>query len=192
MSTLRSLTWKTHALLSVMCPLILVFPPFAVRGLGPADWPTELLLSRGTFVAAWLVGMYSLGLDEREIIAGMNGDLILTLVGVTYTDPVLRELTTSPSHQVAVGNRTLQYNNTNRLVHNPSWEIGIQKTGYISEAGQCLVMQARIAGRKLILVFLDSAGKLSRLGDAERVRRWVEALPAVVKTGTASGLGVNG
>jgi D-alanyl-D-alanine endopeptidase (penicillin-binding protein 7) len=117
---------------------------------------------------------------------------LATLVGVTYSDPVLRELTTSPSHQVAVGNRTLQYNNTNRLVNNPSWEIGIQKTGYISEAGQCLVMQARIAGRKLILVFLDSAGKLSRLGDAERVRRWVEALPAVVKTGTAPGLGVNG
>ena len=53
----------------------------------------------------------------------------------------------------------------------------MQKTGYISEAGQCLVMQTKIAGRKLIMVFLDSAGKLSRLGDAERVRRWVESNP---------------
>ena len=53
----------------------------------------------------------------------------------------------------------------------------MQKTGYISEAGQCLVMQTKIAGRKLIMVFLDSAGKLSRLGDAERVRRWVESKP---------------
>jgi D-alanyl-D-alanine endopeptidase (penicillin-binding protein 7) len=71
----------------------------------------------------------------------------------------------------------LQFNNTNRLVKSPSWEIGLQKTGYISEAGQCLVMQTKIAGRKLIMVFLDSAGKFSRLGDAERVRRWIESGP---------------
>lgn len=100
------------------------------------------------------------------------------LVNAAYGDPTLRELSTSPGHQVAVGRRTLQYNNTNRLVKNPLWEIGVQKTGYISEAGQCLVMQAKVAGRKLIMVFLDSAGKLSRLGDAERVRRWVESKPA--------------
>lgn len=100
-------------------------------------------------------------------------DLAL-LVNVASDDPVLRELSTSPSYQVAVGRQKLQYNNTNRLVKNPSWDIGLQKTGYISEAGQCLVMQAKVAGRKLIMVFLDSAGKLSRLGDAERVRRWVE------------------
>jgi D-alanyl-D-alanine endopeptidase (penicillin-binding protein 7) len=79
-----------------------------------------------------------------------------------------------------VGHRTLQYNNTNRLVKNPAWDIGLQKTGYISEAGQCLVMQAKVAGRKLIMVFLDSAGKLSRIADAERVRRWVESIPAPV------------
>ena len=100
---------------------------------------------------------------------------LATLVAAAYNDPVLREFSTSPGTQVAVGHRTLQYNNTNRLVKNPDWEIGLQKTGYISEAGQCLVMQAKIAGRKLIMVFLDSAGKLSRIGDAERVRRWVEA-----------------
>jgi len=100
------------------------------------------------------------------------------LVNVAHGDPTLRELSTSPGYQVAVGNRTLQYNNTNRLVKNPSWDIGLQKTGYISEAGQCLVMQTKVAGRKLIMVFLDSAGKLSRLGDAERVRRWVESIPA--------------
>jgi D-alanyl-D-alanine endopeptidase (penicillin-binding protein 7) len=105
---------------------------------------------------------------------------LATLVNTAYADPMLRELTTSPGHQVAVGNRTLQYNNTNRLVKNPDWEIGLQKTGYISEAGQCLVMQAKIAGRKLIMVFLDSAGKLSRIGDAERVRKWVESHPITV------------
>jgi len=97
------------------------------------------------------------------------------LVGVAHQQPLLRELTTSPGYQVTVGNRTLQYNNTNRLVKNPSWDIGLQKTGYISEAGRCLVMQTKVAGRQLIMVFLDSAGKLSRLGDAERVRHWVES-----------------
>ncbi|MFZ4286485.1 serine hydrolase [Variovorax sp. HJSM1_2] len=101
-------------------------------------------------------------------------DLAL-LVKTAYNEPKLRELSTSPGYQVDVGRRTLQYNNTNRLVKNPDWDIGLQKTGYISEAGQCLVMQAKIAGRKVIMVFLDSAGKLSRLGDAERVRRWVES-----------------
>ncbi len=100
---------------------------------------------------------------------------LATLVGNAYHDATLRELSTSPSYKVEVGNRTLQYNTTNRLVKNPNWDIGIQKTGYITEAGQCLVMQAKVAGRKLIMVFLDSAGKLSRIADAERVRKWVEA-----------------
>lgn len=100
---------------------------------------------------------------------------LATLVNVAHGDPMLRELSTSPSYEVAVGRKTLQYNNTNGLVKNPTWDIGLQKTGYISEAGRCLVMQAEIAGRKLIMVFLDSAGKFSRLGDAERVRHWVES-----------------
>ena len=96
------------------------------------------------------------------------------LVDFASQDRLVRELSTSPGFEVDIGRKTLQYNTTNRLVKNPAWDIGLQKTGYISEAGQCLVMQVRIAGRKLIMVFLDSAGKLSRLGDAERVRRWVE------------------
>jgi serine-type D-Ala-D-Ala endopeptidase (penicillin-binding protein 7) len=99
---------------------------------------------------------------------------LAALVAHASNNSQLREFSTSPDHQVAVGERTLNYVNTNRLIRNPDWDIGLQKTGYISEAGQCLVMQTKIAGRKLIMVFLDSAGKLSRLGDAERVRRWVE------------------
>lgn len=99
---------------------------------------------------------------------------LATLVNFAYGYPLLRELSTSTGYQVAVGRRTLQYNNTNRLVKSPDWDIGLQKTGYISEAGQCLVMQAKVAGRKLIMVFLDSAGKLSRIADAERVKHWVE------------------
>jgi D-alanyl-D-alanine endopeptidase (penicillin-binding protein 7) len=100
---------------------------------------------------------------------------LATLVDFAHGDPTLRELSTSTGYQVAVGRRTLQYNNTNRLVKSPNWDIGLQKTGYISEAGQCLVMQAKVAGRKLIMVFLDSTGKLSRIADAERVRHWIES-----------------
>jgi serine-type D-Ala-D-Ala endopeptidase (penicillin-binding protein 7) len=114
------------------------------------------------------------GLSSRNQSSARD---LATLVNAAHGDPVLRELSTSTGYQVAVGSRTLQFNNTNRLVKNPEWDIGLQKTGYISEAGQCLVMQTKIAGRKLIMVFLDSAGKLSRLGDAERVRRWVESTP---------------
>lgn len=99
---------------------------------------------------------------------------LATLVSVAYERPILRDLSTSPGYEVDVGRRTLQYNNSNRLVKNPEWDIGLQKTGYISEAGRCLVMQAQVAGRKLIMVFLDATGKLSRLQDAERVRKWVE------------------
>ena len=102
---------------------------------------------------------------------------LAVLVNIAHADAMLRELSTSPGYEVAVGHRTLQFSNTNRLIKNPTWDIGLQKTGYISEAGQCLVMQIKVAGRKLIMVFLDSAGKLSRLGDAERVRRWLETAP---------------
>ena len=109
---------------------------------------------------------------------------LATLVNFAYGDSTLRELSTSTGYQVEVGRRTLQYNNTNRLVKNPAWDIGIQKTGYITEAGQCLVMQAKIAGRKLIMVFLDSAGKLSRIADAERVRHWVESNPLLSRKGS--------
>jgi D-alanyl-D-alanine endopeptidase (penicillin-binding protein 7) len=111
------------------------------------------------------------GLSSRNQSSATD---LAVLVGAAYNVPTLRELSTSPGREVAVGRRTLQYNTTNRLVKSPNWDIGLQKTGYISEAGQCLVMQTKVSGRKLIMVFLDSAGKLSRIADAERVRRWVE------------------
>jgi D-alanyl-D-alanine endopeptidase (penicillin-binding protein 7) len=95
------------------------------------------------------------------------------LVKVASQVPLLRELSTSTGATVRVGRRDAQFGTTNRLVKSPTWDIGLQKTGYISEAGQCLVMQAQLAGRRLVMVFLDSAGKYSRLGDAERVRQWL-------------------
>jgi D-alanyl-D-alanine endopeptidase (penicillin-binding protein 7) len=136
-----------------------------------------------TFVSVMNAKARMLGMKDTQYVepTGLSSrnqssaqDLAL-LVNAAYADPTVRELTTSPEYQVEVGNRTLQFNTTNRLVKSPDWDIGVQKTGYITEAGQCLVMQAKIAGRKLIMVFLDSAGKLGRIGDAERVRRWVEA-----------------
>ena len=113
------------------------------------------------------------GLSSRNQSSAQD---LANLVAMASQDPMLSQLSTSPGHEIEVGNRTLKFNNTNRLVSNPGWDISLQKTGYISEAGQCLVMQAKIAGRKLIMVFLDSAGKLSRIGDAERVRKWIETV----------------
>ena len=103
------------------------------------------------------------------------------LVGIAHQRPLLRELSTSPSYElVSTRNRVLQYRNSNRLIEKDEWNIGLQKTGYISEAGRCLVMQASVAGRQLIMVFLDAADKAARIGDAERVRHWVErSLPGV-------------
>jgi D-alanyl-D-alanine endopeptidase (penicillin-binding protein 7) len=112
---------------------------------------------------------------------------LAVLVGEAHKHELLRSLSTSPSYEVAVGERQLQFRNTNRLVDNPTWQIGLQKTGYISEAGRCLVMQAQLAGRKLIMVLLDSAGKYSRLGDAERIRRWLsETAPSLGQSRAAA------
>ncbi|MCW5654728.1 serine hydrolase [Hydrogenophaga sp.] len=124
----------------------------------------------------------SLGMADTHYVepTGLSSDNrssardLATLVSVAYERPILRNLSTSPGYEVDLGRRTLQYINSNRLIRNSDWDIGLQKTGYISEAGRCLVMQAKVAGRQLIMVFLDSAGKLARVQDAERVRRWVE------------------
>ena len=95
------------------------------------------------------------------------------LVRAAYGHPIIRSLSTSLDAIVPVGQKPTQFRNTNGLVRNPEWEIGLQKTGYISAAGRCLVMQTQLAGRNLIMVLLDSAGKYSRIGDAERLRKWV-------------------
>ncbi|MDQ6684476.1 MAG: D-alanyl-D-alanine endopeptidase [Pseudomonadota bacterium] len=115
------------------------------------------------------------GLSSRNQSSARD---LATLVKAAHEVPLIRELSTSPEYMVEVGNRPVQFRNTNGLIKNPDWVIGLQKTGYISEAGRCLVMQAKMAGRQLIMVFLDSAGKYSRIGDAERVRHWLtESVP---------------
>jgi D-alanyl-D-alanine endopeptidase (penicillin-binding protein 7) len=110
---------------------------------------------------------------------------LVRLVKAAYEYPAIRDFSTSSSMAMPFGKRLVRYANTNRLVSNPGWEIGLQKTGYISAAGRCLVMQAVIQGRRVVMVLLDSAGKYSRIGDAQRIRTWLEGV-----TSTSSSPGV--
>ncbi len=99
--------------------------------------------------------------------------------------PPIQEATTTAVHRVTLSNgRVLEFHNSNGLVSNKTWDIGLSKTGYINEAGRCLVMQATIAARQVIIVLLDSWGKNTRLGDAARIRRWMEG--ALHPAGTAT------
>lgn len=134
-----------------------------------------------TFVAAMNTKAQLLGMGDTHYVepTGLSSrnqssarDLAV-LVKTAHQFPLIRELSTSPEYTVALGRRLVRFGTTNGLVRKSDWDIGLQKTGFINEAGQCLVMQAQMAGRKLIMVFLDSAGKYSRIGDAERVRKWL-------------------
>lgn len=113
----------------------------------------------------------STGLSSNNVASAAD---LAKLVIAASNHSILRQYSTDTKYVVEPGGRALQYANSNRLVNNPDWEIGIQKTGYISEAGRCLVMQANINGRPIVMIFLDSKGKLSRLGDAARIRKWLE------------------
>lgn len=124
------------------------------------------------------------GLSSRNVSSARD---LAKLVLAAYQYPLLREYSTGDETAVAPGRRRLQYRNSNRLVGNPDWEIGLQKTGYISEAGRCLVMQTVIEGRPVVMVFLDSKGKLSRIGDANRIRKWLESTEFSVLSSAAAG-----
>ncbi len=129
---------------------------------------------------AALLGMTSTHYVEPTGLSSDNRssarDLAL-LVGVAATRPMLRDLSTDEGAMVRAKNRDLAYRNTNALVRSDDWDIDLQKTGYIREAGRCLVMKAKVADRPLIMIFLDSEGKYTRLGDANRVRKWLESEP---------------
>lgn len=104
---------------------------------------------------------------------------LVRLVKAADAYPDIRRYSTKTQHVVKVGRRLQVFNNTNPLVKSPDWSIGLTKTGYISEAGRCLVMQAKIAELPVIMVLMDSVGTKTRLGDANRVRKWIEAaIPA--------------
>ena len=97
------------------------------------------------------------------------------LVQAAHGYELIREYTTRANGTVVAMGRKVSYHNTNGLVRNHHWEIGLSKTGYISEAGRCLVMRVRMASKDLIVVLLDSWGKQTRIGDANRLRKWLES-----------------
>lgn len=118
----------------------------------------------------------STGLNSNNVSTALD---LAKMVHAAYQYPLIRQITTSAEYQLHPLNRRqpMQFHNTNALLRNTEsgqWEIGLSKTGYISEAGRCLVMQATIAGEPLIMVLLDSVGKLTRIGDAKRIKKWVE------------------
>jgi D-alanyl-D-alanine endopeptidase (penicillin-binding protein 7) len=115
----------------------------------------------------------SSGLSSRNVASARD---LAKLAVAAHHEPLLREYSTDSKYEVDAGGRIMHYSTTNHLVGNPDWDIGLQKTGFINEAGRCLVMQAMIQGRAVIMVFLDSKGKQSRTADAGRMRRWLEAL----------------
>jgi D-alanyl-D-alanine endopeptidase (penicillin-binding protein 7) len=88
--------------------------------------------------------------------------------------PLIRDFSTTPSHTFVINGRLVEYGNTNGLVKDGDWEIGVQKTGFIREAGRCLVMYAKLAARPVIIVLLDSVGRYTRLADAARIRDWLD------------------
>ncbi|GLU31475.1 D-alanyl-D-alanine endopeptidase [Trinickia caryophylli] len=111
------------------------------------------------------------GLTSRNVSTARD---LVKMVDAAYQYPLIRRFSTDRSYTVDTGRRELAYNSTNALVRNSSWEIGLQKTGFINEAGECLVMQATIQNRPIIMVLLDSAGKYSRFADAARLRTWID------------------
>lgn len=135
------------------------------------------------FVLAMNAKARSLGMTHAHFVdpAGLSSQNVASaedlsrLVEAASQNPVIRQYSTSPDYEVEVGRRMLEFRNTNALVSNPSWNIVVQKTGYISEAGRCLVMQAVIEGRTVVIVLLNSVGKYTRVADAVRIRRWMEA-----------------
>lgn len=113
------------------------------------------------------------GLNSANVSTARD---LVKMVAAARNYKLIHQYTTTATHSVEGSRgRELTFNNTNPLVKNASWEIGVSKTGFINEAGRCLVMQAQIRQRPVIIVLLDSAGKSTRIGDANRVKKWIES-----------------
>ena len=131
-------------------------------------------------------------MNQKAAILGMSGTRYADSTGLSSTNvstaedlarlvraahqqyPKIREFSTTTSYMATINGREMGFRNTNALVSNPGWHIGLSKTGYINEAGRCLVMQATLAGRAVVIVLLDSWGKYTRTADAARIRNWLE------------------
>jgi D-alanyl-D-alanine endopeptidase (penicillin-binding protein 7) len=136
----------------------------------------------GAFVTAMNAKAQSLGLAETRFDdpTGISSGNVSSardlarMVDAAYKYRLIREFTTCKEATIHAGRRTLAFRNSNRLIRSPRWQIGLSKTGFIDEAGRCLVMQAHVANRPVLIVLLDSQGKLSRYGDANRIKKWME------------------
>lgn len=154
----------------------------------------------GAFVSAMNAKAQLLGMSRSRFAdpTGLSPNNVSTandlalMVRAAAEYPLIREFSTTPSAYVEIepSGRIVGFNNSNRLIANEGWDITLQKTGYIREAGRCLVMLTKIASKPVVIVLLDSIGKYTRLGDAERVKYWMETgdvmpeaikLPAAIK-----------
>jgi D-alanyl-D-alanine endopeptidase (penicillin-binding protein 7) len=135
------------------------------------------------FIAAMNRKAVELGMTSTHFLdsTGLNRENVSTaedlakLVTAAYRYPLIQQFTTSTEHSVRTNSgRVLQYRNSNGLVRSDDWQIEVSKTGYIAEAGRCLVMQARIGATPVVIVLLDSWGKYTRIADANRIKKWVE------------------
>lgn len=144
------------------------------------------------FVTAMNQKARSLGMTHSnfEEPTGLSSNNVSTahdlakMVAAASQYPEIRGFSTTAEARVALNGRVQDFRNTNALVKNERWEIGVSKTGYISEAGRCLVMQAMVAAKPVVIVLLDSNGKMTRVGDAMRIKRWMEN-PHFVSEGKA-------
>lgn len=136
------------------------------------------------FVAAMNAKARELGMRDTRFVdpTGLSSANVSSardlarLVTKAHEYPLIREYSTTSSAVVqSFGGRTLGFRNTNGLVRGGQWDIILSKTGYIAEAGRCLVMRVRMASRELNVILLDSWGRLSRIGDANRIRKWLES-----------------
>jgi D-alanyl-D-alanine endopeptidase (penicillin-binding protein 7) len=130
------------------------------------------------FIAAMNAKAAKIGMSSTHFVSpnGLTSENVSTafdLVNLVQTAcqyPLIRGFSTDRTYALRIGRRTLQFANSNRLIGNPDWDVELQKTGFINESGDCMVMRANVDGRSLIMVFLDANGKLTRFADARRVR----------------------
>ena len=127
---------------------------------------------------AHALGMYHSRFEEPTGLSSNNVSTahdLARMVAAAARYPEIRQYSTTAEAKVELNGRIRDFHNTNALVRSDNWEIGVSKTGYISEAGRCLVMQARVADKPVVIVLLDSVGKMTRVGDAQRIKRWMES-----------------
>jgi len=127
---------------------------------------------------AQALGMVSSRFEEPTGLSSNNVSTahdLARMVAAAARYPEIRNFSTTGEASVDINGHIREFRNTNALVRSDTWEIGVSKTGYISEAGRCLVMQARVADKPVVIVLLDSSGKMTRVGDANRIKRWMES-----------------